>query len=86
MIFEEFINIKGVSIKDKEHERIAKLFFPYFYPVTGDKRLLPDIIWYLLGMHLSMTVSKTACLNGIFDDSVGPVDNVDLYIRFEKYL
>lgn len=84
MTFEEFINFRDVKIKNVAHKRIAELFFPYFYSVTGDRRLLPNLIGQLLGIDLSETVTRTACLNGIFDDSVAPFENVDLYIRFEN--
>jgi len=86
MTFEEFLEIRDVKIKNKEHERIAKLFFLYFYSVTGDKRLLPDLIGQLISIDLSSVVTKTACLNGIYDGSIAPYEDVDLYIRFENYI
>jgi hypothetical protein len=84
MTFEEFLEFRDVKLKNEAHKRIAELFFQYFYSVTGDRRLLPDLIGKLIGMDLSHTVTRTACLNGIFDGSVAPYENVDLYIRFEN--
>lgn len=60
------------------------MFFPYLYLVTGDRKLLPELIGHLLGIDLSDTVTRTACLNGIFDGSMAPLENVDLYILFEN--
>lgn len=86
MTFEEFLKFRDVQIKDEAHKRIAKLFFPYFYSVTGDRRLLPDIIGQLLGIDLSNTITRTACLNGIFDGNIAPYENIDLYIRYYMYI
>jgi len=82
MTFEEFLEIRDVRIKNKEHERIASLFFSYFYSVTGDIRLLPDLIAQLLSIDLSRVVTKTACLNGIFDGSTAPFKDIDLYALY----
>ena len=84
MTFEEFLEFRDVRIKNKEHDRIARLFFSYFYSVTGDIRLLPDLIAQLLSIDLSRVVTKTACLNGIVDGSTAPFKDIDLYIRFEN--
>jgi hypothetical protein len=82
--FEEFLVLRDIKIKNPAHERIARLFYPYSYFVTGDRKLLPGLIGKLLGIDLSDTVTKTSCLNGIVDGSKDPLGDVDLYIRFEN--
>jgi len=84
MSFEEFLIFRDVNIKNPDHERIARLFHPYLYSVTGDKRLLPDLIGQLLDIDLSDTVTRTACLNEIFDGTDDPYEDVDLYVRFQN--
>lgn len=84
MTFEDFLDFRDVIIKNEDHKKIAQLFFPYFYSVTGNRRLLPDLVAKILDIDLSNTVTKTACLNGIHDGSTAPYDDVDLYIRFDN--
>jgi hypothetical protein len=84
MTFDEFIKFRDVKIKNEAHKRIIGLFYKYFSSVTGDDRLLSNLIGELFNIDLSSTVAQTACLNGIHDGSIAPFEDVDLYIRFEN--
>jgi hypothetical protein len=84
MTSEEFIKFRNVEIKNETHRRIIAMFYKNFSSVSGDTRLLPDLIGELLNIDLSNTVAQTACFNGIHDGGVAPLEDVDLYIRFEN--
>jgi hypothetical protein len=84
MTFEEFLVFRNVKIKNSDHKRIVKLFYVYLQSVTGNKRLLPDLLGRILNIDLSETLVKTGCFNGIFDDTKPPYDNVDFFVRFDN--
>lgn len=65
MTFEEFLVFRDVKIKNSNHERIVRLFFGYAASVTGDNRLLPNLLGQLLNIDLSETTVPTGCFNGI---------------------
>jgi hypothetical protein len=84
MTFEEFLVFRNVKIKDYNHERVVRLFFGYAASVTGNIRLLPDLLGQLLNIDLSDTTVTTGCFNGIFDGMEPPYENVDFYVRFQN--
>ena len=84
MTLEEFIKIHEIKIKNINHKRIVGLFFNYLSSVSGNKRLLPDIISKLLEIDLSSTFAKTGCFNGIFDNTEPPFNDIDFYIKFQN--
>lgn len=84
MTLEQFIEFRNTKIRNESHKRVVELFYKYLFSVTGDRRLLPDLIGKLLSIDLSDTVTRTACFNGIFDGSIAPFADVDLYIKFEN--
>jgi hypothetical protein len=84
MTLEEFLVFRDVKIKNCNHERIVRLFFGYVASVTGNKRLLPDLLGQLLGMDLSDTTVATGCFNGIFDGVEPPYEGVDFYVRLQN--
>jgi len=84
MTFDEFLLFRNVIVRDGNHEKIIRLFYGYMQSVTGNERLLPNIIGELLNIDLSSVTAKTACLNGIFDGNEPLYDNVDLYIKFDN--
>lgn len=84
MTFEEFLAFRDVKIKNSDHERIVRLFFPYMESVTGNGRLLPDLIGLLLDIDLSSAAAKTGCFNGVSDGAEPPCNGVDLYLAFDN--
>lgn len=84
MTFDEFITLRNIKIKDAEHERIVKLFYPYLKSVFGDKDLLPSILENILGIDLTGVSVITGCFNGINDNTKLPYNNVDFYIRLSN--
>ncbi len=84
MKFDEFIKLRDIKIRDNEHLRVIKCFYPYLRSVSGDEQLLPSLIGNILGVDLSNVTVETACFNGVNDGSQPPYDNVDLYIKFNN--
>lgn len=84
MTFDEFIVFRNTKIKNNDHKRIVKLFYPYLQSVMGDSSLLPTLLGKIINMDLSNTQAVTACFNGINDNSVPPYDDVDFYIKLDN--
>lgn len=84
MEFDEFIKQKDIKIRDNEHLKVVKCFYPYLRSVSDDEQLLPSLVGNILGVDLSNVTVETACFNGVNDDSNPPYVNVDLYIKFNN--
>ena len=84
MEFDEFIKLRDIKIRDNEHLRVIKCFYPYLRSVSGDEQLLPSLIGNILGVDLSNVTVETACFNGVNDGSDPPYVNIDLYIKFNN--
>lgn len=80
--FKEFVS--DIKIKNKSHEKIVRQFYPYFRCVCGKPEALSKIIGEIIGVDFSNTYMRTGCLNGIFDGTEPPFENVDLYIKFDN--
>ena len=76
------MELKNIIVRDNEHLRVIKCFYPYLRSVSGDEHLLPSVLEKLLGIDLTDVSVVTACFNGVNDGSNPPYDNVDLYIKF----
>jgi len=86
MTFEEFLIYRDVKIKNFNHERIVRAFYVYLESVTGNSRLLPDLVGRLIDSNTSSLTVKTGCFNGIFDGTKPPYDDVDFYIKLSNDL
>lgn len=84
MEFDEFIKMRDIKIRDNEHLRVIKCFYPFLRSVSGDEQLLPSLIGSILGVDLSNVTVETACFNGVNDGSDPPYVNVDIYIKFNN--
>lgn len=84
MDFDTFIKLRDIKIRDAEHLKVIKSFYPYLRSVSGDEHLLPSVIGKILGIDLSNISVVTACFNGVNDGSKPPYDNVDLYIKLNN--
>ena len=84
MTLEEFVKQRDVKVRDTEHLKVIKCFYPYLRSVSGDKRLLTENLEKILGISLSGVSVVTACFNGVNDNSQPPYDNVDLYIKLSN--
>ena len=84
MELNEFIKLKDIKVKDIEHLRVIKCFYPYLRSVSSDEHLLPSVIEKMLGIDLTDISVITACFNGVNDSNKPPYDNVDLYIKFNN--
>lgn len=84
MALYEFIKFRDIKIRDDEHLRVIKYFYPYLRSVSGDEHLLPSVIGKMLDIDLTDVSVITACFNGVNDGSKPPYDNVDLYIKLNN--
>ena len=84
MNLEELIKLREIKIRDSEHLRVTKCFYPYLRSVSGDEHLLPSALEKILGIDLTDVSVVTACFNGVNDGSKPPYDNVDLYIKLNN--
>ena len=84
MILEEFIKQRDIKVRNDEHLRVIKCFYPYLRSVSGDEHLLPSALEKILGIDLTDVSVVTACFNGVNDGNRPPYDNVDLYIKFNN--
>lgn len=84
MEFNEFIELKNIKVRNDEHLRVFKCFYPYLLSVSGDERLLPLVLEKILKIDLSDITVVTACFNGVNDGRKPPYDNVDLYIKLNN--
>ena len=80
----DFIKLKDIKVRDNEHLRVIKCFYPYLRSVSGDECLLPSVLEKILGIDLIDVSVVTACFNGVNDGSQSPNDNVDLYIKLNN--
>ncbi|MBR3817152.1 MAG: hypothetical protein IKJ27_10570 [Clostridia bacterium] len=44
MILEEFIKQRDIKVRNDEHLRVVKCFYPYLRSVSGDEHLLPSVL------------------------------------------
>lgn len=65
----EFIKHKDIEVRDNEHLRVIKCFYPYLRSVSGDEHLLPSALEKILGIDLTDVSVVTACFNGVNDGS-----------------
>lgn len=84
MELDKFIQERDVKVRDTEHLKVIKYFYPYLRSVSGDESLLPAKLEKILGVSLSGVSVVTACFNGVNDNSQPPYDNVDLYIKLSN--
>ena len=84
MELDKFIQERDVKVRDTEHLKVIKCFYPYLRSVSGDERLLTENLEKILGISLSGVSVVTACFNGVNDNSQPPYDNVDLYIKLSN--
>ena len=84
MELDKFIRERDIKIRDSEHLRVIKCFYPYLRSVSGNERLLPSVLSKLLSIDLTDDFVITACFNGVNDGSQPPYDNVDLYIKLNN--
>ena len=84
MELNEFIKLKNIIVRDNEHLRVIKCFYPYLRSVSGEEHLLPSALEKILGIDLTDVSVVTACFNGVNDGSKPPYDNVDLYIKLNN--
>lgn len=82
MNFDEFLSFRSIRIKDKDHERIVRIFFPHLQSVCGFSNALPKIISKILYRDLTEELIATGCFSGMTDNTSAPYGNPDFYIKF----
>ena len=81
--FDDFVKFRDVEIRNKDHERIVRMFYPYLTSVCGIPEVLSAIIGRIIGVDFTGTPIVTGCFNGINDDSVALYGNPDLYCKWD---
>lgn len=82
MPFDEFLQFRNVNIRNKDHERIVRMFYPHLTSVCGVPEALSKFIGEILGIDLSDTAIVTGCFNGVLDGSTAPHGTPDLYCKW----
>ena len=85
MTFDEFIRFRNVVIRNQNHERVVRMFYPYLSSVSGIPESLSKIIGTILGIDFLYPI-LTGCFNGTPDGIVAPYGIPDLYCRWENGL
>jgi len=83
MTFEEFLLYRDVKVRDAIQERVARLLYGYLGSVTGDNRLLPNLIGHLLDIDTSALTVPACCFSNIFEDTP-PYRDTDFFIRLSN--
>ncbi len=85
MSYDEFLSFRNVTIRDRNHERIVRMFYPFLTSVCG----VPEALSKIMGMILSVDFSKTSIATGCFN--CNPEGNAapykitpDLYCRWDN--
>lgn len=82
MTYDEFLNYRKVKIKNKDHDRVIRFLYRYAESVTGNPRLLPEILGQAINVDTSNLTVPTGCANGVNDGTNEPYINTDFYVRF----
>lgn len=81
MTYEAFISFRDVKVKNKNHQKVIKAFYPYLSSVTGNCRLLPDLIGRLLNINTASQTVEKGCFNGVLENIIPPYGDVDFYMQ-----
>lgn len=84
MGFDEFLSFRDVKIRDMNHERIVRMFYPYLQSVCGFADALPKIISKIFSIDLTEESITTGCFNGMTDNTSAPYGNPDFYMKFSN--
>lgn len=84
MSFDNFLTFRDVKIRNKDHERIVRMFYPYFWSVCGVQDALSKVIGKIIGVDFSETTIMTGCFNGIGDGGSAPFGIPALYCKWEN--
>ncbi|MCL2405041.1 MAG: AbrB/MazE/SpoVT family DNA-binding domain-containing protein [Defluviitaleaceae bacterium] len=83
MTFEEFLLYRDVKIRDATHERVARMLYGYLGSVTGNNRLLPDLMGHLLGIDASLLTVPACSYSNIFE-TTPPYDKTDYFVKLSN--
>jgi len=86
MTVEDFIHYRDVIIKNPAHERVVQAFYGYLSSVTGNPRLLPDVMGQIFDIDTTELTVEKGCFNGVNDDTTPPYEDVDFYVKFDNGL
>lgn len=81
--FDDFVKLRDVEIRNKDHKRIVRMFYPYLTSVCGISEALSAILGKIIGIDFSGTSIITGCFSGINDGSAAPYGNPDLYCKWD---
>ena len=84
MSFDEFLSFRNVKIRNKDHERIVRMFYPHLTSVCGVPEALSRVIGEIIGVDFSGASIITGCFNGTNDDTIAPYGTPDLYCKWDS--
>ena len=84
MSFDEFLSFRNVEIRNKDHERIVRMFYPHLTSVCGVPEALSKVIGEIIGVDFSGASIITGCFNGTNDDTIAPYGTPDLYCKWDS--
>jgi len=84
MTFEEFVLYRDIKVRDDVHERIVRTLYSYLSSVSGNNRLLPNLMGHLLGIDASSLTIPSCCFNNNIFDFSPPYDNADCFAVFSN--
>ncbi len=84
MGFDEFLRYRNIKIRNKGHERIVRMFYPYLSSVCGVPNALSKVFGKIINFDFSDTAIITGCFNGISDGVLSPFGNPDFYCKWDN--
>lgn len=84
MSFDEFLNFRNVKIRNKDHERIVRMFYSYLTSVCSVPEALSRLIGEIIGVDFSGASILTGCFNGKNNGIAAPYGTPDLYCKWDN--
>jgi hypothetical protein len=81
---DELVAACDIKIRDKNHERVIKMFYGYSKRVSGKSGLWAEMMSKILDLDFSGVALTTGCFNGINDGADPPYGNPDCYIKMSN--
>ena len=83
MTFEEFLLYRDIKLKSLSQEKVVRTLYSYLGAVTGNNRLLPDLLGRLLEID-SSTLTVPACsVSNLFNDTP-PYADTDYFVQLSN--
>jgi hypothetical protein len=84
LTYDELVDACNIKVRDKNHERVIKMFYSYSRRVSGKSGLWAEVMSKVLGLDFSGVALTTGCFNGVNDGIEPPYGNPDCYIKMSN--